>query len=217
MGIGSRIRLLWTAGRGVTVGLADATEQSDPFELFSNWYAAAEASGIYLPESMALATATPDGRPSARMVLLKTFDRDGFVFYTNYGSRKAHELDENPRAALLFHWTILQRQIRIEGATTRTDADTSSAYFATRDRSSRVGAWASRQSETLVGRSQLERRVEEIRDRFEGSDVPRPDFWGGYRLRPEAFEFWQGRVNRLHDRVRFEKSDERWTGRRLYP
>jgi pyridoxamine 5'-phosphate oxidase len=208
---------LWTAGKGVTVGLAEATEQSDPFDLFSNWYAAAEASGIYLPESVALATATPDGRPSARMVLLKAFDRDGFVFYTNYGSRKARELDENPRAALLFHWTILQRQIRIEGAAMRTDADTSSVYFATRDRSSRIGAWASRQSETLAGRSELEGRVEEFRDRFEGSDVPRPEFWGGYRLRPEAFEFWQGRVNRLHDRVRFEEADGLWTGRRLYP
>jgi pyridoxamine 5'-phosphate oxidase len=217
MGIGSKLKLLWTAGQGLSVGIAEPTESSDPIELFENWYRAAEESGIYLPEAMSLSTAGSDGRPSSRMVLLKDFGPDGFVFYTNYHSRKARELDENPHAALLFHWPVLQRQIRIEGAVERVEADVSDAYFASRGRGSRIGAWASRQSEPLADRKELEKRVVSVEKKFEGTDVPRPDFWGGFLLRPSGMEFWQGRLNRLHDRVRFDRSDRGWTAIRLFP
>jgi pyridoxamine 5'-phosphate oxidase len=151
------------------------------------------------------------------MVLLKGFDERGFCFYTNYESRKGQELDANPRAALTFHWAILERQVRIEGLTARmTDAE-SLAYFRTRARGSRIGAWASPQSDPLDRRETLEARVKEYDARFPGADVPLPPFWGGYRLVPSRIEFWQGRVNRLHDRLLFERTDTGWRSSRLYP
>lgn len=211
------LRMLWTLGRGLEVGITEARESDDPIALFRDWFRAAVKSGLLLPEAMTLATATSDGRPSARMVLLKEVDGEGFVFYTNYGSRKAGELDANPRAALVFHWGVLQRQVRVEGAVERVDEATSAAYFETRPRGSRVGAWASRQSAPLERREDLDRRVREIEARFGDGDVPLPPFWGGYRLRPDMIEFWQGRPNRLHDRLRFEWSQEGWRAIRLQP
>jgi pyridoxamine 5'-phosphate oxidase len=211
------LRMMLTLGRGLRLGIPEAAESDDPVRLFGEWYRAAERSGLALPESMTLATATPDGRPSARMVLLKGYGADGFDFYTNYGSRKAAELDANPRAALVFHWAVLQRQVRIEGTVERVDEVTSRAYFDSRGRGSRIGAWASRQSRPLARREDLEARVREIGERFAGSDVPLPPFWGGYRLRPESIEFWQGRPDRLHDRLRFDRSGDGWNPVRLQP
>ena len=217
MSIKSTIKSVVTLGQGVTRGLPEATADRDPIELFGEWFEQAKESGILLPESASLATANRDGVPSSRMVLLKSFAADGFVFYTNYGSRKAREMDENPRASLLLHWVILQRQVRVEGSVERISAGASAAYFRTRARGSQIGAWVSRQSEELEDRSELKRRTEEIERRFKGQDVPFPPFWGGYRLIPECIEFWQGRLNRLHDRLVFTKEDEGWSVRRVYP
>ncbi|MCI0433610.1 MAG: pyridoxamine 5'-phosphate oxidase [Gemmatimonadetes bacterium] len=218
MSIFSTVRGILTMGRGVLGGLSELRAADDPIALFDDWFEAAKRAGILLPEAMTLATATPDGIPSARMVLLKSFAADGFVFYTNYGSRKAAELDANPRAALLFHWSVLHRQVRIEGTTTRTSTDESRAYFRTRPRASRVGAWASQQSEVLDSRATLEQRVREIEARHEsGDDIPLPPFWGGYRLTPSRIEFWQGRANRLHDRLAYDHKAGRWSVVRLYP
>ena len=211
------LRMVLTLGKGLRVGIPEAAESDDPIRLFGEWFGAAERAGLALPESMTLATATPTGRPSARMVLLKAFGDDGFVFYTNYGSRKAAELDANPRGALVFHWAVLQRQVRIEGSVHRVDEATSAAYFATRSRGSRIGAWASRQSSPIEKRVDLEERVKEMEERFKGGDVPLPPFWGGYRLRPESLEFWQGRPDRLHDRLRFEAVHGGWKATRLQP
>ncbi|MEN8214299.1 MAG: pyridoxamine 5'-phosphate oxidase [Pseudomonadota bacterium] len=207
---------LKTFSRGVAAGLPEDAEQRDPLQLFGEWYAEAENSGLLMPEAMTLATATAAGQPSARMVLLKDFDQDGFVFFTNYGSRKAEEMESNPRAALLFHWSPLQRQVRIEGSVSRVTAEESRDYFTTRPLGSRIGAWASRQSERLPERGELEQRVRDCQRKF-GGDVPLPSFWGGYRLKPESFEFWQGRVSRLHDRVCFERQQDGWEAYRLYP
>jgi pyridoxamine 5'-phosphate oxidase len=217
MSLKSSIKAVVTLGKGVAVGLPPAAEDADPIELFKSWFEAAEGAGVLLPEAVTLATASPDGVPSARMVLLKEADRDGFVFFTNYGSRKARELDANPRAALCFHWAILQRQVRVSGRVTRVEPAESAAYFATRPRGSQIGAWASRQSEGLVSRDELEQRVRDLNAEFEGKDVPLPPFWGGYRLRPETIEFWQGRVDRLHDRLVFTRAERGWTTERLYP
>jgi pyridoxamine 5'-phosphate oxidase len=217
MSIKSTIRSVVTLGKGVTQGLPDADVGDEPFALFSTWFNEAEQSGILLPESMNLATATPDGRPSARMVLLKGFDSAGFRFFTNFGSRKARELDANPWAALTFHWAVLQRQVRVEGSVRRLGEEQSEAYFRTRARGSRVGAWASRQSAPLDERRTLQEKVKEVERRFEGEEVPLPPFWGGYLLVPDRIEFWQGRANRLHDRVVFERSEDGWNSGRLYP
>lgn len=218
MSLLSRLRLLLTFGQGVVRGLPDATEDRDPLELFGEWWEAARASGLLLPEATALATATPEGRPSVRMVLLKGLDSRGFVFYTNYGSRKAREMDANPRAALCFHWAVLERQVRVSGPVERLSEDESAAYFATRSRGSRLGAWASRQSEPLAGRRELEERFRELRERFQGREIPLPPFWGGYRLSPEEMEFWQGRADRLHDRITFRRrEDGGWSAGRLHP
>ena len=212
----SMIRRLLTLGRGVVAGMPEDAGQRDPLQLFGDWFADAENSGLLMPEAMTLATATGEGRPSARMVLMKDYDEDGFVFFTNYGSRKAAELDSNPYAALLFHWSALQRQVRIEGSVSRVSEEESREYFNSRHRGSRIGAWASRQSEALPERTLLEQRVRDYEQKFSG-DVPLPSFWGGYRLKPETFEFWQGRVSRLHDRVCFERRDKGWEAYRLYP
>jgi pyridoxamine 5'-phosphate oxidase len=217
MSLISRVRTIFTFGQGVIRGLPDARPDEDPLDLFRRWYAAAERAGIYHPEAMALATATPDGAPAVRMVLLKGVDQRGFTFFTNFESRKGLELRDNPRAALTFYWAVLERQVRVEGTVGRLTDEESSAYFRSRPRGSRIGAWASRQSEVLETREVLERRVGEYEARFAEGDVPLPPFWGGYRVVPARIEFWQGRVNRLHDRLLFERSAAGWTSTRLYP
>jgi pyridoxamine 5'-phosphate oxidase len=166
---------------------------------------------------MTVATTTPDGRPSARIVLLKEVDERGFVFFTNYGSRKGQELDANPRAALVFHWNLLQRQVRVEGRIERTSKEESEAYFHSRPRGSQIGAWASRQSQSLASRAELVEQVATMEARFPDGEVPLPEFWGGYRVIPEAIEFWQGRLYRLHDRVRFESAGNGWKSGLLFP
>ena len=166
---------------------------------------------------MALGTATPDGMPSVRLVLLKAYDDRGFVFYTNYGSRKAVELEINPEATLVFHWAILQRQIRLEGRAEKISKEESAAYFHSRSRGSQIGAWASKQSELLDRRETLEERVKRYEAEFKGGEVPLPPFWGGYRLNPRSMEFWQGRANRLHDRIKFQRVGGGWERLRLYP
>ena len=217
MSIKSTLKSVMTLGKGVTRGLPESTADRDPIELFGEWFEEARESGIMLFESTSLATATPEGVPSSRMVLLKAFSAEGFVFYTNYGSRKARELDANPRASLTLYWAVLQRQVRVEGRVERIGHEESKVYFRTRSRSSQIGAWASRQSDTLDDPSELEQRVSEIEERFEDQDIPLPEFWGGYRVVPERIEFWQGRLNRLHDRLVFERVDGRWETERLYP
>ena len=217
MSLKSSIKTVLTLGQGVASGLPDAAEGMDPIELFGAWFAAAKESGILLPEAMSLATATPEGTPSVRMVLLKDADDRGFVFYTNFASPKAAELDANPRAALCFHWAVLHRQVRVSGPTARVSKEESAVYFATRTRASQLGAWASRQSHTLRERAELEARVAEYKKKFPGDDVPLPPFWGGYRLNPTRIEFWQGRADRLHDRLVFHRSSDGWTTERLYP
>lgn len=216
MSLKSSIKTVLTLGQGLASGLPDAAADADPIELFQAWFEAACESGILLPEAMTLATATSDGIPSARMVLLKQADQGGFVFYTNYGSQKAAELDANPRAALCFHWAVLQRQVRVAGPVSRVSTEESEAYFATRTRGSQLGAWASRQSRALDSREELEERMKEL-DARHPDVVPLPPFWGGYRLTPERFEFWQGRADRLHDRLRFLRDGPGWTAERLYP
>ena len=217
MSLISRLRTIFTFGQGVVRGLPDARPDADPLELFRVWYAAAEGAGIYLPEAMALATATPAGVPAVRIVLLKGLDERGFAFYTNFESRKGLELHDNPRAALTFHWAVLERQVRIEGTVARLSDEESLAYFRSRPRGSQLGAWASRQSDVLDTREVLERRVREYETRFRDGAVPLPPFWGGYRVAPARIEFWQGRVNRLHDRLLFERTGTGWTSSRLYP
>ena len=216
MSLKSSIKTLVTLGKGVARGLPEAADDRDPIELFVDWYDAAEESGILLAESCALATATADGAPSARMVLLKDVDARGFVFYTNYTSRKAAEMDENPRAALCFHWPVLERQVRVAGSVARISQEESAAYFATRPRGSRIGAWASRQSSPLPDRATLLGRVDKYKARYP-DDVPLPPFWGGYRLVPERIEFWQGKADRLHERLAFTREGEGWAAVRLYP
>jgi len=216
MSLKSTIKTALTLGQGLATGLPDAAMDADPIELFELWFEAAQESGILLPEAMSLATATPDGMPSARMVLLKQVDQDGFVFFTNYESQKASELDANPRAALCFHWAVLQRQVRVAGPVEKVSEEESAEYFATRGRGSQVGAWASLQSRVLPSRDTLEERVRQI-EAEHPDQVPLPPFWGGYRLTPERIEFWQGRADRLHDRLRFQRDGQRWTTQRLYP
>jgi pyridoxamine 5'-phosphate oxidase len=190
---------------------------ADPVGQFAAWFRAAGEAGIRLPEAVVLATATPDGAPSARAVLLKGFDAAGFVFYTNYESRKGRELAANPRAALLFYWDPLGRQVRVEGRVAAVSPEESDAYFATRPLGSRLGALASPQSAVIDGRDDLERRVAELEAEYAERDPPRPASWGGYRLAHEAVEFWQHRENRLHDRLRYRRSDGGWIVERLAP
>ena len=190
---------------------------TNPFQLFSDWFAEARGSEQNDPDAMALATATPDGRPSVRMVLLKGHGPDGFTFYTNLDSRKGAELAANPRAALLFHWKSLRRQVRIEGPVEPVPDQDADAYFATRSRDSQLGAWASWQSRPLDARPTFEKRYEEMARRFDGAEVPRPPRWSGYRLKPELFEFWTDRPHRLHERRLFTAQGSGWRAGLLYP
>ena len=201
----------------MTSELTRADLAEDPLEQFRRWFAEAQASELAAPEAMALATAAANGAPSVRMVLLKGADESGFTFFTGYASRKAGELDANPRAALLFHWTPLGRQVRVEGAVQRVSADESDAYFATRPRGAQLAASASRQSAVLPSREALDERVAELAREYDGRDVPRPEHWGGYRLVPDAYEFWQHRDDRMHDRFRYGRDGEGWSRERLSP
>jgi pyridoxamine 5'-phosphate oxidase len=204
-------------GGGMAKGLSEDTAGKDPFKLFAQWFEDAKRSGVFLHDAITLATCTKDGVPSARMMLLKGFDERGFMFYTNYESRKAGELTENPRAAIISHWPVLERQIRVEGEVEKLTTGESTAYFHSRPRGSQLGAWASAQSSTLENPAELKRRFSEYEKRFPTGDVPLPPFWGGYRLKPNRIEFWQGRINRLHDRVRYDRNGDEWDMVRLYP
>jgi pyridoxamine 5'-phosphate oxidase len=190
----------------------------NPLDQFGIWFRDAEAAGIRIPEAAALATASVDGAPTVRMVLVKSFDERGFVFYSNYASRKGQELDANPRAALLFYWDPLGRQVRIEGSVQRASASESTAYARSRPRTSQLSALASPQSQTIDSRAALEQRVAELAARYGTGDLPLPAHWGGFRLAAENVEFWQQRNDRLHDRLRYRRADDaRWVVDRLAP
>ncbi len=189
----------------------------DPIALFKKWYAAALQLDVAEPTAVTLATADAEGRPSARVVLLKHVDERGFVFYTNLVSQKAREIEENPRASMCFYWMPLAKQVRVEGSVSLVDDEEADAYFATRPRSSQIGAWASKQSQPLTTRFELEKRVLKYTVRFNVGRVPRPAFWSGYRLVPELIEFWQSMPARLHDRLRYTRTAEGWRHETLYP
>ena len=197
--------------------LEKATAKRNPLEQFEIWMAEAIAAEVDEPNAMVLSTATKGGKPSARVVLLRGFDRKGFVFYTNFDSQKSAEITENPCASFVFFWSKLQRQVRIEGVITRASRRLSEAYFATRPRESQIGAWASAQSRAIGSRRELEKQIAEMEKRFAGKEVPCPEFWGGFVLKPDLFEFWQGGKSRLHDRLRYTRKKSAWTIERLCP
>jgi|SRR5215211_5123817 len=196
--------------------LERSTLADDPIEQFRDWYERA-AQEVPLVDAMTLATVDADGTPDARMVLLKGFGPDGFRFFTNLGSVKARQLQAHPRAALILYWRELDRQVRIRGSVEKLPPEDDDAYFATRPAAARIGAWASPQSEPLSDREILDERVREVTDRFAGDDIPRPQFWGGYIVRPERIEFWQGQAARLHDRFVYQRENDGWSIRRLAP
>ncbi len=198
-------------------GLREADLEPDPHAMFLRWFGEAQDAGVVEPNAMVLATVSPDARPSARTVLLKGVSEAGFVFFTNYESRKAHELDAGPHCALLFGWYQLQRQVRVEGTVRRTTREETAAYFASRPRDSQLGAWASPQSSVVGSREELDAMYAAVADRFAGEDVPAPDHWGGYLVMPEAMEFWQGRSGRMHDRLRYRRGGDGWVIERLAP
>jgi pyridoxamine 5'-phosphate oxidase len=199
-------------------GLSEGELDPNPFRQFERWFRQAMAAQVLETNAMTLATATPDGVPSARIVLLKGMDDDGFVFFTNYESRKGSDLEANPRAALLFYWAEITRQVRIEGDVARVSVEESAAYFATRSELSRLGAWASRQSTTIPDRAFLDNRLAELVEQYQSAEIPLPPYWGGYRLVPRSFEFWHGRPNRLHDRLCYTReAGDQWSIRRLSP
>ena len=212
-----KLRCLFTFGQGVALPLPEIDQNADPMSLFKLWFDEANQAGILLPEAMSVSSVSSDGQPSCRMVLLKEFNQDGFVFYTNYGSKKSHELNENDKIALLFHWNVLQRQIRIEGCVEKVSTEQSAKYFHSRGRGSQIGAWASRQSSKIQSESELADNVAFYTNKFAGKEVPLPEFWGGWRIKPKYLEFWQGRASRLHDRVCFEKSASGWSNFKLQP
>jgi len=201
----------------VALPLPEIPANSTPLPLFKQWFEDANKSGILLPEAMSVSSCNLDGQPSSRMVLLKSYDEQGFVFYTNFGSRKSHELVENNKIALLFHWNVLQRQIRIEGTVEKVSQQESADYFHSRDRGSQIGAWASKQSQRLSHDNELKERMAQFSDKYAQGDVPLPEFWGGWRVKPTYIEFWQGRASRLHDRVCFEKQENEWSNFKLHP
>ena len=198
-------------------GLDKADVDPDPIVQFHEWFETVIDADLHEPNAMILATASSDGKPSARTVLLKGYDERGFVFYTNYVGRKANEIEANPMCALLFYWGELERQVRIEGHASRLSGEESDAYFVGRPRGSRLGAWASEQSRPVEDRSVLEERVRALEAEYEGREIPRPPFWGGYRVEPEEIEFWQGRENRLHDRLVYRREHGAWRIERLQP
>lgn len=198
-------------------GLSEDDLAPGPMGMFERWYDAAAAAGVHEPNAMVVATATPDGVPSARFVLLKGFDEDGFVFYTNLGSRKGREIAANPRVALVFPWHVLERQVRVEGVAEELDRTAVAGYFAVRPRASQLGAWASHQSREVADRGELDAAYAAAERRFDGGDVPTPEEWGGYRVRPETVEFWQGRIGRMHDRLVYRRQGADWTTHRLAP
>jgi pyridoxamine 5'-phosphate oxidase len=200
-----------------SAGLDRADLDPDPIVQFHEWFEKVIDADLHEPNAMILATASTDGKPSARTVLLKGYDEQGFVFYTNYEGRKANEIEANPMCALLFYWGELERQVRIEGRASRLSGEESDSYFATRPRESRLGAWASEQSRPVDDRSILEERVRALEAEYEGRVIPRPPFWGGYRVEPDTIEFWQGRENRLHDRIVYHRSERGWKIVRLQP
>lgn len=208
----------WCMGLpGVVRGLSEDGLAADPMEQFARWFASAKRARMYQPNAFSFSTATPDGRPASRMLLLKGFDARGFVFYTNYESRKGEELAANPRGAMLFFWSELHRQVRIEGGVERIGAEESARYFHSRPRGSQIGAWASHQSRPLASRGDLVAQDKAFTAKFAGQGVPLPPYWGGVRLRPERFEFWQGRAYRLHDRLVYTGAADHWTVERLSP
>jgi pyridoxamine 5'-phosphate oxidase len=198
-------------------GLDEKTIDRDPIKQFQLWFNDALAAKLPLPEAMTLATATPDGKPSARMVLLKQVDEDGFVFFTNYQSAKAEQLDANAYAALVFYWSQLDRQVRVVGSVVKTSAQESRDYFKTRPRESQIGAWASAQSQAISSREALEQRAQEIETFYSNREVDCPEYWGGYRLMPDRIEFWKSRIGRLHDRILYQRDGPGWTISRLAP
>ena len=198
-------------------GLDKADLDLDPIVQFHEWFQKVIDADLHEPNAMILATATAEGKPSARTVLLKGYDERGFVFHTNYAGRKAKEIEANPTCALLFYWGELERQVRIEGRASSLSGEESDAYFAGRPRGSRLGAWASEQSRPVEDRSVLEERVRALEAEYDGREIPRPPFWGGYRVEPQEIEFWQGRENRLHDRLVYRREDGAWRIERLQP
>ncbi len=199
------------------LSLSEGELDPDPIRQFHQWFEEATLSEIPEPNAMVLATASPDARTSARFVLLRVYDERGFFFFTNYESRKGRELDANPHAALAFHWHDLERQIRVEGPVVRSSAEESDAYFQSRPAGSRLGAWASRQSEVIADREILEARIRAFELQYADGQIPRPEHWGGYRVVPTVVDFWQGRPSRLHDRLRYTRSEGGWLIERLSP
>ncbi len=197
--------------------LSENDVDSDPIVQFTKWFDEAVRAGAKEPNAMCLATATPDAYPSARMVLLKGVDSRGFCFYTDFRSRKAQELADNPHASLCFFWVELERQVRVVGAVQRVSDEEAQAYFSSRPLSSKIGAWTSHQSSVLPSREALEKQLIENEKHFAGNEIPLPDYWGGYRVVPEEIEYWQGRASRLHDRIQFVRRGSEWTKRRLSP